>query len=1037
MPRQSTLTEIRVTYIVECLTPALTLLKELNEAFGPPFIQPIANTIESLISMAPSVKHNKSECAQLMENIHPVLHEIISLYLKSETVESLAPAVLDNIGKFMETLHKIYTFLKVQQDRNKLKHLLRHNEMQNLLQSCHAGLAQAAEVFEITTGPATTSEIDAIKEATQLMHEELLELIQTLSDGDTTSTRSSVYLGPNDSKHSSTSFSMLPSKPKIFHGRESEMEKIMNMLSQKSPRIAILGGGGMGKTSLTRAVLHHPDTSARFEHRFFVSAESATTSIELAALIGLHVGLNPGTDLTRPVVQCLSHRSSCLLVLDNMETVWEPIQSRGGIEEFLALLTAVEHLALIITMRGAERPTKVDWTHPFLLPLQPLSAEAAQQTFIEITDNVYGKEEIEKILQFTDNMPLAVDLIAHLSDYEGLSTVLARWDAERTALLSVGYDRRSNLDTSIRLSLSSPRITSNSKELLSLLSILPDGLSDAELVQTLVQCLCKLFYALLELYNKYNGEQLGPVVNQITQNLANFQEVLQQGLYSSGLDLRDTIYSITKLSSFYRFTGRGALALIEHIQPIVPGLDDHLKIQFMTQVLVAYSYYPTIDREQIITQAISILDHINNPLLESKFYTALGFYFLESRFDLPQAMQFYQRALTLSKMCPDSSPKCDILIKISQLQVLAGEYCTAQVHASEAQRLSQLSTDLYHEAYALWIEAMCLKSLGSFKQSADQLYRSRVMLGICGLSNGGLDNAIAISQGEIHLHKSEYAEARDIYNHIVETTSPEQDPSSYVVSLVNIAHMATICGDTRSASQSLNQAKIFLSTSTLPRVGIYCRMVEADIELTEEKFDIAKVKFIECLTSLCGQDNEIELSCLGRLADIRAWPASEWHPQWPVMYCGGAYKTKDKLELHKALLFLGDVFLATKDDETATNLYIVALEGFTHMDIHCSRAQCMIRLGDLANKQGHTLKAIGFWATARPLLERSLQARDVAQIDARLSTADKAQQKSLLQLTTLSVPDWALNREILVNQEVETIRVLSGSVTKISHDESS
>jgi hypothetical protein len=52
MLRQSTLAEIRVTNIVQCLSPALTLLKELNDAFGPPFIQPIANTIESLIGMA-------------------------------------------------------------------------------------------------------------------------------------------------------------------------------------------------------------------------------------------------------------------------------------------------------------------------------------------------------------------------------------------------------------------------------------------------------------------------------------------------------------------------------------------------------------------------------------------------------------------------------------------------------------------------------------------------------------------------------------------------------------------------------------------------------------------------------------------------------------------------------------------------------------------------------------------------------------------------------------------------------------------------
>jgi hypothetical protein len=45
---------------------------------------------------------------------------------------------------------------------------------------------------QITTGPAMISEIDAIKETTRLMHEELLELIQTQSDANTTSDRSSV-----------------------------------------------------------------------------------------------------------------------------------------------------------------------------------------------------------------------------------------------------------------------------------------------------------------------------------------------------------------------------------------------------------------------------------------------------------------------------------------------------------------------------------------------------------------------------------------------------------------------------------------------------------------------------------------------------------------------------------------------------------------------------------------------------------------------------------------------------------------------------
>jgi tetratricopeptide (TPR) repeat protein len=384
-------------------------------------------------------------------------------------------------------------------------------------------------------------------------------------------------------------------------------------------------------------------------------------------------------------------------------------------------------------------------------------------------------------------------------------------------------------------------------------------------------------------------------------------------------------------------------------------------------------------------------------------------------------MQFYQKALKLAKMCPDSRPMCGVLINIAWLKWSTGEYCTARAHATEAQKLSQLSANLTNEAGALWIEAVCLRSLGNFKQSAEQLHRGRVMLDVCGLADGRLDQDIAISQGELHLQKSEYAEARNVYHQIVKTNSPDQNPVPYATSLMNIAHIAAICGDTRGASHNLNQAKYFFSTSMVPKHGIGCRMIEADIELTEEKFDIAKVKFKECLTSIWGQDNVIELFCLGRLADIRAWPASEWHPRWPVMYCGRAYQSKDKLELHKALLFLGDVFLATKDDETATNLYIVALEGFTHMDVHCSRAQCMVRLGDLANEQGHTSKAIGFWTTARPLFERSLQAKDVAQIDVRLSTVDKAHQKSLLQLTTLSAPDQLLNRETFEIREFETV----------------
>jgi hypothetical protein len=46
------------------------------------------------------------------------------------------------------TIHKIHTFVKEQQDSNKIKHLFRQGEMNTLLKDCHRGIKQALTVFK-------------------------------------------------------------------------------------------------------------------------------------------------------------------------------------------------------------------------------------------------------------------------------------------------------------------------------------------------------------------------------------------------------------------------------------------------------------------------------------------------------------------------------------------------------------------------------------------------------------------------------------------------------------------------------------------------------------------------------------------------------------------------------------------------------------------------------------------------------------------------------------------------------------------------
>ncbi|KAJ7055842.1 hypothetical protein C8F01DRAFT_1318653, partial [Mycena amicta] len=247
------------------------------------------------------------------------------------------------------------------------------------------------------------------------------------------------------------------------------------------------------KTSLTRAVIHHSAVAARYgDQRFFVACESAASKDELVSLTAAYLGLNLDRDPTRQILQHLS-KNEGLLVLDNLETCWEAAKTRKDVEEFLSALTDVTGLALIVTMLGSERPANVRWTRPFLPPLEPLTHAASRQVFLDITEEVTEPAQIDRLLQLTDNIPLVIDLIAHAvdcemldgSDTDAATRILSRWETENV-MLSAGFDKRSNLDISISLSLSSPRFTALPGPilLLTLLSVLPDGLSDAELLES-------------------------------------------------------------------------------------------------------------------------------------------------------------------------------------------------------------------------------------------------------------------------------------------------------------------------------------------------------------------------------------------------------------------------------------------------------------------------------------------------------------------------------------------------------------------------
>ncbi|KAJ7181201.1 hypothetical protein C8R46DRAFT_1319993 [Mycena filopes] len=1052
MPHLHTTPKSHVDSITTYLTPALTLLDELNDAFGLSYVQPIIKTVQALIVGVQNVKRNKDECFQLVESIHQILYPIIQLHLKSETLGTNSLVLLDAIGEFTGTLHKIYMFIEIQQEGNKIKQFFHQAQANKLLKDCQAGLDQAIEVFTVQTGVTILSDVMQVQTETYNMHKELLQLISALSDTDgTLSDRSSLVLYgmSNGSQKSSNSFSMLPAKPKIFHGRESELEHIIKVLAWETPRIAILGGGGMGKTSLARAALHHNKTCNKFQARFFVSAESATTAVELAALIGLHLGLDSGPNLITPVVRYFARETSpCLLVLDNLETPWEPLQSRSAVEEFISLLAD-------ITMRGAEKPSKVQWTHPFLPPLKPLPNEAAVQIFEDITDDFHLSDEKTQLLQFTENIPLALDLMAHLVEYEGLSNVLARLQTEKTSLLSIGYDRSSNMDASIALSLSSPRITPQSQELLSLLSILPDGLSDAELVQSnlpikdillcksvllatslaykdnqgrlrslvpirehvrqfspppevLVQSFRKSFHHLLALYQKYNDSHLSSILAQITANLANLDEVLQRGLQPKSLDFAETVQSTISLCSFYRIT---RAVRTPHLLNKIPIHLCSPRLRVLHTIQCLKGFPDKIQTQTLLAEGISQSEHIQDSILEAALYLSaarscglLGLWTQES--------QLLEKALALSKPTGyNSSTWCHCLSDTAFSKWRNGDYVAALALGRQAKQLAYQESNLLAASRAMEMCTVSLLSLGDYTPAMIEIHKGRELLVLCGMTSSELYHSSLDVEAYIHMCKSEYAEARRIYATNLQDSGLDPGSYSYAMTLLNIAQVDIFIGTGKElVHQNLETAyKTFISAHHV-RGQRFCDMLSGHLNLREGDTTSARALFQDCLKPSLGKDIEVIIYCMEQLADLTQWP-TQFHGQskWPMLYLCQVHKSKSRLGLIKALLFIADIF--KDDDVTVQSLLTVAQEEFTFMDVHHSRARCMMRLGDLAQKQGKVADAADLWKSARPLFEQSLQAKDVAHIDDRLSALE---QESLAKLTILHAP-----KTLLVDSSIE------------------
>ncbi|THU90145.1 TPR-like protein [Dendrothele bispora CBS 962.96] len=557
--------------------------------------------------------------------------------------------------------------------------------------------------------------------------------------------------------------SATPAVPIVFKGREELVKQRINILCQQALRfLAILGAGGMGKTSLALHIMDSDLIQNKFGERcYFIPCDLFEDAESLVQGLIHVMELTMQENQTKQKVlfnHLQSAHGDLLMVFDNFETPWNHGDSRIAVKNLIEKIAKCGKVSMIVTMRGPDGPGDIPWERlgdqsgiPILAPVPAKEAfKAFAGNKLQSDDS---ESQIDSLLCQLEYVPLAIRLSAQHVKKIPLEALISMWEKDKTSVLTEGRvpGRLTSVSCSIDLSLQIFKIAGETLNLLSAISFLPDGipswvknlpkmfqeeglsfnvstLLDSSLIYTQNGGLKMLAPVREHIHSRYPiGQDIidqserfyGLLLKSLPQNEMEAQPVLQHHInnierifkaqINSGHSKTPCISAVNILDRFWRFASVsvGLIDLIlENNKNIKKDDEVGLKLMKATNLRWMGRFQDAED------QVISVKDCINEEgnisqseadILGRCFDILRGIYYAQDQYE--KATNMNLKAQKYFKKSENQWAQANSMRWLGDIYYMQAKYKEASEMISEAQQLfQQIGNELG--------VAECLKSLG-------------------------------------------------------------------------------------------------------------------------------------------------------------------------------------------------------------------------------------------------------------------------------------------------------------------------------------